>query len=217
MAAQASMLKYDMKSTADFADSVLSPEGAIEAAAAFQRLGVAVGDLGDPLTMMNDALVNPGALQDSILKATEQFTHFNEETKSFEINPGAILYLKEMAGPLKTTASELARSAIASAELGKRLSEVRLDIPEDDKKLLANMAVMKEGRYQIKLGMEGGEEIWEGLEDVTKDQFDNLKKVQMEAPKTMEEISVQQLTIEKQQLAMLTTCLLYTSPSPRDS
>jgi len=205
MAAQASMLKYDMSKTADFADRVLSPEGAIEAASAFQRLGVAVGDLGDPLTMMNDALVNPGALQDSIIKVAEQFTEFDEKTKTFKINPQGILMFKELKDVTGISAAEMSKTAIASAELGRRLSDVKLDIPEDDRKLLANMAVMKDGKYQIKLGMEGGEDIWEGLEDVTKEQYLKLKEVQENAPKTMEEISFQQLSIEKQGLAMLTT------------
>jgi len=194
MAAQASMLKFDMRTTADFADKVLSPEGAIEAASAFQRLGVAVGDLGDPLTMMNDALVNPGALQDSIIKATQQFTEFDEKTKTFKINPQGILTLKEMAGPLGTTAAELSKAAIASADLNRRLSDVKLDIPEDDRKLLANMAVMRDGKYQVKLGLDNqGQEIWEGLGDVTKDQFGKLKEIQEKAPKTMEQIGLAQL------------------------
>ena len=196
MAAQASMLKFDMRITADFADKVLSPEGAIEAASAFQRLGVAVGDLGDPLTMMNDALVNPGALQDSIIKATQQFTEFDEKTKTFKINPQGILTLKEMAGPLGTTAAELSKAAIASADLNRRLSDVKLDIPEDDRTLLANMAVMKDGKYQVKLGLDNqGQEIWEGLGDVTKDQFGKLKEIQEKAPKTMEDIARGQMDI----------------------
>ena len=94
MAAQASMLKFDMQNTARFADEVMSPEKAIEAAAGFQRLGVNIGGLIDPFKLMNDSINDPGALQDSIIKATKQYTEFDEKTKSFKINPQGILTLK---------------------------------------------------------------------------------------------------------------------------
>ena len=94
MAAQASMLRFDMSATAGFAEKVLTPEGAINTAAALQRLGVAVGQLGDPFALMNDAINDPGALQDSLIKATKQFTQFDEKTKSFKINPQEMLTLR---------------------------------------------------------------------------------------------------------------------------
>ena len=53
MAAKASMLRFDMKETFALAEKVLDPEGAIEVAGAFQRLGVAAGNLVDPFQLMN--------------------------------------------------------------------------------------------------------------------------------------------------------------------
>jgi uncharacterized phage infection (PIP) family protein YhgE len=82
MAAQASMLRFDMNETFRLADKVLDPEGAIEVAGAFQRLGVSAGALADPFALMNQSLTDPGALQDSIINATKQFTEFDENTKS---------------------------------------------------------------------------------------------------------------------------------------
>ena len=82
MAAQASMLRFDMQNTANFANKVMGPEGAIEAAAGFQRLGVSIGNLTDPFALMNQSLTDPGALQDSIINATNQFTEFDEKTKT---------------------------------------------------------------------------------------------------------------------------------------
>ena len=53
MAAQASMLRFDMQETFNFAEKVLTPEGAIETAAGLQRLGVSIGNLTDPFALMN--------------------------------------------------------------------------------------------------------------------------------------------------------------------
>ena len=87
MAAQASMLRFDMSNTFALAEKVLSPEGAIETAAAFQRLGVSAGALADPFQLMNQSINDPSGLQDSLANISKQFTYFDDKTKTFKINP----------------------------------------------------------------------------------------------------------------------------------
>ena len=200
MAAQASMLRFDMQNTANFADKVMSPEGAIEAAAGFQRLGVNIGNLVDPFALMNDSINNPGALQDSIIKATKQYTEFDEKTKSFKINPQGILMLKEMADVTGISAKELSKTALAAADLDERLSaispSIQFDKPED-KQLLANMATMKDGEYVVQIKDDKGAIEYKKLGDITADEFKELRKKQDEAPKTLEEIQIGQLDVLK--------------------
>jgi hypothetical protein len=193
MAAQASMLRFDMNRTAEFADKVMSPEKAIEAAAGFQRLGVNVGNLIDPFALMNDAINDPGALQDSIIKATKQFTEFDEKTKTFKINPQGILMMKELADVTGVSAKELSKTAIAAADLDKRVSEInpsiQFDEPED-KELLANMATMRGGEYIVQIkDDETGIIEQRKLSEITKEEFEKLRQ----EPKTMEEIQISQL------------------------
>jgi hypothetical protein len=200
MAAQASMLRFDMQNTANFADKVMSPEGAIEAAAGFQRLGVNIGNLVDPFALMNDSINNPGALQDSIIKATKQYTEFDEKTKSFKINPQGILMLKEMADVTGISAKELSKTALAAADLDERLSaispSIQFDKPED-KQLLANMATMKDNEYVVQIKDDKGAIEYKKLGDITADEFKELRKKQDEAPKTLEEIQISQLDVLK--------------------
>jgi hypothetical protein len=59
MAAQASMLRFDMAQTFSFADRMLTPENAINMASAFQRLGVTAGNLVDPFVLMNESINDP--------------------------------------------------------------------------------------------------------------------------------------------------------------
>jgi len=194
MAAQASMLRFDMQETATFANKVMDPEQAINMAAALQRLGVASGDLADPFSMMNDAINDPGALQDSLINATKQFTEFDEKTKTFKINPQGILTLREMAKETGVGYDTLAKSALAAADLDERLSAVNPSINfknEDDKKLLANMATMGEGgEYVVQIRDDKTGEINDKkLADITKEEFEKLRN----APKTVEEIQKSQL------------------------
>jgi len=201
MAAQASMLRFDMQNTANFANKVMGPEGAIEAAAGFQRLGISIGNLTDPFALMNQSLTDPGALQDSIINATKQFTEFDEKTKTFKINPQGILMLKEMSEVTGINAAELSKTALAAADLDKRLSAISPSISfenEEDKKLLANMATMgKEGEYVVQIKDEKGNIEQKKLADLTQEQFNELKKQQEERPKTLEDIQISQLDVLK--------------------
>jgi len=201
MAAQASMLRFDMQNTANFANKVMGPEGAIEAAAGFQRLGVSIGNLTDPFALMNQSLTDPGALQDSIINATKQFTEFDEKTKTFKINPQGILMLKEMADVTGISAAELSKSALAAADLDKRISAISPSIQfdsEEDKQLLANMATMgKEGEYVVQIKDDKGNVEQKKLADLTQEEFEKLREQQETRPKTLEDIQISQLDVLK--------------------
>ena len=77
MAAQATMLRFDMKQTFDLANKVLDPEAAVSVASAFQRLGVAAGNLVDPFQLMNQSINDPQGLQQSLVDIGKQFTYLD--------------------------------------------------------------------------------------------------------------------------------------------
>ena len=205
MAAQASMLRFNMNETFRLADKVLDPEGAIEVAAAFQRLGVSAGALGDPFQLMNMSINDPSGLQDSLADVAKQYTYFDEKTKTFKINPQGVLTLKEMEKQTGVSAKEMSKMGLAAAELDQRLSAVNmagLNIKEEDKQYLANIAKMGEGGdYEVKLTDDKGNEYTKKLSEVTQTEMDKLIKEQKEGPKTLEEIARSQLTIDEAMLA----------------
>jgi len=198
MAAQASMLRFDMNQTFQLADKVLSPEGAIETAAAFQRLGVAAGTLADPFALMNASINDPGALQDSLVDVAKQFTYFDEKTKTFKINPQGVLTLKELQTQTGVSAAEMSKLGLAAAEADKRISAVGsagLNIDETDKQYLANIAKMGEGgEYEVKIRNEEGKEETRKLSDITQTEFEKLIDEQKNRPKDMEEIARSQMS-----------------------
>ena len=199
MAAQASMLRIDMKTTLDFADKLISPENAINTAAAFQRLGVAVGDLGDPLKLMNDALNDPGAIQDSLINATKQFTYFDEKTQSFRINPQGLLTIRELSKETGIGAGELSKMALSAADLDKRLSSISPSLNferEEDRTFLANLAVKQGNDYVVQIKNDQGEvELTKKLGEVTQEELKKLREQQDQAPKTLEDIQRSQLSV----------------------
>jgi hypothetical protein len=194
MAAQSSMLRFDMSQTFGFADRMLKPENAINMAAAFQRLGVTAGNLIDPFALMNQSLNDPTGLNNSLARLGEKFVYFSEEAQAFKMNPEGVRILKELEEEAGLLPGSLAKSALAAADLDKRLSQVSAAglkfENEEDKQYLANIAAMgKGGKYEVKID----DETTKQLQDLSQEEFDKLIKQQKDAPKTIEEIQRSQL------------------------
>lgn len=189
MAAQASMLRFNMGETFRLAERVLTPEGAIETAAAFQRLGVSAGNLVDPFQLMNLSINDPSGLQNSLANVAKQFTEFDEKTKTFKINPQGVLTLKQIEAQTGVSAAELSKMGLAAAELDQRLSAINTAgltiVNEEDKQYLANIAKMEGGTYKVTL--EDGTK--KELSELSQPEFDKLIQQQKDGPKTLEDIA----------------------------
>jgi hypothetical protein len=198
MAAQASMLRFDMQQTFQLAEKVLSPEGAVETAAAFQRLGLTVGNLADPFALMNASINDPGSLQDSLVEVAQQFTYFDEKTKTFKINPQGVLTLKELESQTGVSAKEMSKLGLAAAELDQRLGQISPSLKfenEEDKQYLANIGRMGEGgQYEVKIK---GQEDAVKLGELTQEQLDDLIKEQKTGSMTVEELQRAQLSVDE--------------------
>lgn len=209
MAAQASMMRIDMAKTFEFAEGVLDPEKAVETAAAFQRLGVSVGNLTDPFQLMNQSINDPSGLQTSIINVTKQFTYFDEQTGSFKINPQGILTLKELAPTIGMSAAELRKTALAAAEMDSKLKKINetgfgLKVSEEDKMLVANIATMgKGGEYEVSIKDEQGREYQKKLAELQEEDFQKLIEQQKKAPQSIEEIQRSQLNYAEKMYAEL--------------
>jgi len=198
MAATASMLKVDMMSIQSFADKVFNPEGAIETAAAFQRLGVFTGDLADPFALMNKSLYDPEGLMKNIGRALEVFTELDETSGRITINPSAIGMIKEFADNTNMSASELKKLAINYREFTERKAQInfKFNLSEEQEMLIANMAYMdKKGDYVITLKNESGKDMVTKVSDLTKEQIEKLKEISEKEPKTLIDIAKESMTV----------------------
>lgn len=193
MAARASQFRFDMGEAFSLAEDAMNPERAVELASSFQRLGVSVGTLADPFALMNASINDPGALQESLVKASKQFTYFDEKTKSFKINPQGMLTLRQLAKETGMSYENLSKSGLAAAELDKRLSQISPSLnfkDESDKQFLTNLSEMDaSGNYVVKIRDDQGRDSTKKLSEVTQTEFDRLIKAQKEQPQSMEDIA----------------------------
>lgn len=187
MAAEAAMLRIDMKTTLDIADKLFKPEAAIEMAAGFQRLGVQVTDLLDPLTLMDISLNDPARLQESIIEMTKSLTYFDEKNQKISILPGEQRRLREIAEVMGMSAGELSKMAINAGELQEKMKRIELPsfIPEGDeedvKTLIANLSQLKDGKLMVTIP--GQKELVEAS-DLTQEQLQKLRDQQQEEAKS---------------------------------
>jgi len=158
MAAKAVSMRFDMSHIFNFAEKVFSPEGAIEAVATFQRLGLAVGDLADPFRLMYLASEDVEGLADQVVKMTNKFSYFDEKSKEFKIFPNAKRDMRDLATQMGTTFDELQKITFAQTRLNYLSSQFKFNanVKETDKQLVANLAQYskEKGDFVIKVNRE---------------------------------------------------------------
>lgn len=198
MASTSASLRVDMSTILSAVDKAFDPQGAIEMAAAFQRLGVSQSELLDPLRLMNMSQNDPEAFQQSIAKMGASLTELDEKG-NVRIAPGSIRRMKELATAAGIPQGEFAKMSKAAAELDMKMSKLQFpDFATDEQKtLLANITQMKDGKMQIKVDgeMKDMNEVLKGFKGDEKEFQKFLKDNQ---PKTNEEILQEQLSFSQE-------------------
>jgi hypothetical protein len=159
---------------------------------------------------MDLAQNDPTELQNQIVSISKDFTRFNEQTKSFEILPGAKRRMKEVGEALGMTGGEFQKMALNAANFDMKLKQIKFspDVKDEDRELVATMAQFNKGgvaevKIQEMRTNEKGEQEWTGeyitkvVGDLKTDDIENLKKSQELQGKSMEEIAFDQLSEQK--------------------
>lgn len=196
MAAQAAGLRINMNEVFDFADKVFDPEGAVDMVSAFQRMGVAAGDLADPFRLMYLASEDVGELSNQVVQMTQKFTYFDEKSKEFKVFPNAKRDLRELSTQMGISYEDLVKMSIGQQKLNMLSKEFKIPgVSEETKQLVSNMAKMnKEGKYEVMV--DGQAKLVSELSE------DDVKSLE-QGPATLEEIAKAQLTNSELQVATL--------------
>ena len=150
MAATSASLRIDMASVLGAVDKAFDPEGAIEMAASFQRLGVAQSDLLDPMRLMNMSRNDPEAFQKAIAEMGKELTTLDEKG-NVKIAPGSVGKMKELAKTLGMSTAEFATMSRAAGEMDIKMKTIKFPeiATEEQKTMLANITEMKDGKMSI--------------------------------------------------------------------
>jgi hypothetical protein len=137
LAAYAEKYKLSMEGAAGFAEKVMRPEGAIDAAANLQVLGGSLAKLGDPFQLMAQARNDPEAFAKSIVEATGSVAQLNKATGQFEVSAYQLDRLREVS---ETTGMSLDDLVGTAKQAGKMdMFGDSLKIKGDDKEFLSSL------------------------------------------------------------------------------
>lgn len=173
--------RMDMSTITTIADKVFNPEGAVEMAARLQVLGGAMGDFGNPMKLMYDATNNVEGLQDSLIGAARALVNYDEQQKKFNITGANMRRAREMAEAMGIRTDELTKIAVASAErfeASQALLRSGLDMKEEDKEFLTNLAQMKDGEMKIMVPESIASKLG-GVTEIALDEITNTQKEEL--------------------------------------
>jgi hypothetical protein len=140
MAAMTTKFKLEMSSVAGFAEKLITPEGAVEAAAKLQVLGGAWAKMGDPFELMYRARNDIEGLTKDIIEATTQSARFNDVTGELTIDPMELHRLREVANATGMSFENLAESAKEAAKYSKIESSIGGNFSSEEKEFISSLS-----------------------------------------------------------------------------
>lgn len=140
MAALTTKFKLEMESVASFADKLMTPEGAVEAAAKLQVLGGEWSKLGDPFELMFRSRNDLEGLTKDIIEAANGTAKFNEKTGEFSIDPMELHRLREVSNVTGMSAENLAEMAKQNAKFSKIKGQIGGVFSDEDKDYIATLS-----------------------------------------------------------------------------
>jgi hypothetical protein len=197
MAATSASLRVDMSTIMRTVDKAFDPEGAINMAAAFQRLGVSQSELLDPISLMNMSMNDPEQFTKSIGQMGASLTELDEKG-NIRIAPGSIRRMKQLADATGMSTEEFAKMSKASAELDIKMQKISFPdfATEEQKTMIANISQMKDGKIGINVDGEM-KDVNTVLEQFRGDQEGLKKFLEASRPKTTEELLKESNTYAK--------------------
>ena len=181
-------MRQDMSAFSGFAEKVMRPEGAIEAAAALQVLGGEMGRLGDPFMLMSKARNDMAGFTKEVMAATIGVGVFNVSTGKFDITANELDRLRELAKITGQSFDDLTVQAREQAQDKRIRAEITASVSKKDMTYLSGLTqIDKEGGMFIEVR---GKE--KDLSKITAEDVEYLKQ----EGKTMEEMAKLQMTFK---------------------
>jgi len=203
MVKQASLLRttMDKVGAAGFANNLLDPEKAIEAAASMQMLGGAVGKLADPFQLMHMAQSDMAGLQKEMIKSTAAAFTFNKATGGFEASTQDLYRLREQAKITGQNFEDLVEVGREAAKMDYIQSKFSLDgLSEEQQGIVSSLAQIDKGG-KVTIDVPGFDEQGKDLETLMKDdKFKTaLDQYKVDQQKSEKDIAIEQMTISETQ------------------
>jgi len=194
MSLKASSMRMDMQAVMNATEKFADIEGAISNSANIQMLGGSFArEFSNPMGAMYEAMADPKAFQDRILRTIQGKGKYDTKTGAVTFDPVTMRMMREMAKNLGMTVDQITNPAMAQVQNDKVKQELQAagkwdkwsDIEQEAIQNLSRTNVdLETGKHQVVYRDVNGEEHKVDIEDLTKDQL----KVALDQQKTEEEL-----------------------------
>ena len=225
MVKQAMMLRTTVEAIGalKIQDSLLDPEGAIQAAANFQMLGGAVGKLADPFQLMYMAQNDVEGLQKELVNSTKAAMTFNAATGKFDVSTQDMYRLREQAKLTNSSVEDLVDAGREAAKLDYIKEKFDLKgLPEEQQNLISQLSTIgKDGSLTVdipgygKIEAANEEQLKLKLKDA--DVQKALTDYQENQDKSELDLAKEQLTVSEKQAAAVNEIKLAVIASMSDA
>ena len=197
MAALTTKFKIELESVAGFAEKLITPEGAIEAASKLQVLGGAWAKMGDPFELMYRSRNDIEGLTEDIINATKATARFDKASGEFKIDPMELHKLREVANVTGISFDELAKSSKEAAKFTKVKGDIKGYFSKEDKEYIASLATFdeKSGKFKITLTNKDNKTVTRNVDNMS-DITSATIKTHREYKQTLEKNAKQSLTFQ---------------------
>ena len=189
MALRATSMRMDMNAITNAMDKFMNIEGAISTSANLQMLGGSfAANFSNPMGAMYEAMADPKAFQDRLLKTVKGKGRYDEKTGTVQFDPVTMMTLREAAKQLGMSVEQLTNPAMADVQNEKVMQEFAKNankggFKSEDIEAIKNLARTnvdeKTGKHYVTLLNEKGEPEKKFVEDLTKEQLKVAQDSQM--------------------------------------
>jgi hypothetical protein len=159
MVRRATEVRMSLDKVFGVAEKVFDPEGALDLSANLQVLGASFGDFNDPIRLMYMATNEVEGLQGALEGVAQSLATYNVETGGFEVTGANLRQARDVAKALGMDLEDVTKTAIALQERQQAAFSLEgLDITEENKQFITNLARMKDGEMSIDLQAAGLED-----------------------------------------------------------
>ena len=138
-------------------------------------------------------------MHQEIINLTKTFTKFNSETGKFEILPGEKRRIREIATEMGILPEKLAEMSIKASEFDKKMKSIEFPTAKkEDQELIASLSQISGGTAVIQVKDETGKRVTKEVRQLTPEDIERLKDQEAEASKTIEQLAIDQLDIQKE-------------------
>jgi hypothetical protein len=172
---KAQAVRFSLDNMQNLANQVFNPEGAIELSAKLRVLGGSFAQMADPFNLMLKGQTDAAGLMDDMIKSLSGMAIKNKDG-FFSIPPVQQAIIREVAAATGESAENMTQAAIQMAKQTDIINKLSPSIVNpEDRKLIANLAEMRDGKYVVKVGSQG---ILTAVDSLTSSQIEGIRSQQ---------------------------------------